>query len=257
MIKTESISMKFGGLYALSDVSFEINKGELFSIIGPNGSGKSTLFNVITGVYMPTTGKVFLQDHEITGLSPHKINHLGLGRTFQNPRLFTDLTVLENVMIPLMVKNGGSLFWELVSSRRKKRITEKLTPIAMNALMVTGLAGKEHFAADKLSYGDQKRLEIARCYSISPDVIMLDEPVAGLNTEERDEINSLIKNINERGITIVLIEHDMKMVMGISDRIMVLNHGSPIAFGTPAEISNDPEVIKAYLGVEETDNEYA
>ncbi len=249
--------MKFGGLYALNEVSFEINKGELFSIIGPNGSGKSTMFNVITGVYTPTAGKVYLHNDEITGFPPYMINRLGLGRTFQNPKLFTDVTVLENIIVPLSVRSGSPLAWELISKRVHKKIHDEMTPIAMNALEVTGLKGKENHAAGMLSYGDQKRLEIARCYATSPDIIMLDEPVAGLNTEERDEMNALIKDINKRGMTIVLIEHDMKMVMGISDRIMVLNHGSPIAFGTPLEISNNPDVIKAYLGVEETDDEYA
>lgn len=249
--------MKFGGLYALNNVSFEIKAGELFSIIGPNGSGKSTMFNVITGVYTPTTGKVYLNNKDITGFAPFKLNRLGLGRTFQNPRLFTGVTVLENVVVPLSVRSRSPLAWELISGRAHKKIFDELTPVALNALEVTGLKNKENYPAGMLSYGDQKRLEIARCYATSPDIIMLDEPVAGLNTDERDEMNALIKNINKRGMTIVLIEHDMKMVMGISDRIMVLNHGSPIAFGAPAEISNNPDVIKAYLGVEETEDEYA
>lgn len=254
MIRMENVSMRFGGLYALNDVSFEINEGELFSIIGPNGSGKSTLFNVITGVYSPSNGNIFLQNQKITGMPPSKLNHIGMARTFQSPRIFNDITVLENVMIPLLAKSNVPLFSEIINKKRQEREYENLKPVALNALEVTGLLDKENQNASKLSYGDQKRLEIARCFAISPKIILLDEPVAGLNKEERESINNLAKSLNETGITILLIEHDMKMVMGISDRIMVLNYGKKVALGNPKEISNNPEVIKAYLGVEESDD---
>lgn len=254
MIKMENVSMKFGGLYALSDVSFEVNEGELFSIIGPNGSGKSTLFNVVTGVYSPSHGNIYLQNHKITGMPPNRLNHVGMARTFQNPRIFKDITVLENVMIPLLARSNVSLFSEIINIKRQKREYDALKPIAINALEVSGLSDKINQDASKLSYGDQKRLEIARCFAVSPKIILLDEPVAGLNSEERESINHLAKSLNEKGITILLIEHDMKMVMGISNRIMVLNYGKKVALGNPKEISNDPEVIKAYLGVEESDD---
>lgn len=247
--------MKFDGLCALNDVSLQINKGELFSIIGPNGSGKSTLFNVITGIYTPTCGNVYMSDTNITGFSPDRLNHLGIARTFQNPRLFTDVTILDNVMVPLLARSKISLFTEILSRRKCEQIYEELRPVALNALDVVGIKAKAESSANMLSYGDQKRIEIARCYAINPQIIMLDEPVAGLNTDERESIRDLVCELNRSGITILLIEHDMKMVMGISSRIMVLNYGTMIALGTPLEVSGNKEVIKAYLGVEDENHE--
>lgn len=257
MIRTEGISMKFGGLKALEDVTFEVKPNELFSIIGPNGSGKSTMFNVITGVYKPVRGKIFLEENEITGFSPNKLNHLGLARTFQNPRLFEEISVLENVMIPLIARTDVPLAFEILSRKAYKNLYRSIHPEAMKALEIVGLQAKSHVSAKMLSYGDQKRLEIARCYASNPKIILLDEPVAGLNQEERQSIKNLIKEMHENGMTIMLIEHDMHMVMGISNRILVLNYGRIIAEGTPQEIGNNQDVISAYLGVEENDDHVA
>ena len=250
ILSVQNVSMRFGGLYALSNVSFEVCEGELFSIIGPNGSGKSTAFNVITGVYKPTEGKVFLMGNDITGKPMHKNSRVGLARTFQSPHLFTDLTALENVMVPLMVRSNVSLMSEILSARQREKNLSQILPTAMKALKITGLDHQADTLAKNLPYGDQKRLEIARCYAVNPSVLMLDEPAAGLNTDERESMVVLAKELNKK-MTIILIEHDMKMVMGISDRIMVLNHGSAIAFGSPKEIAENPEVIKAYLGSED------
>lgn len=250
ILTIQNVSMKFGGLYALNDVSFSVEKGELFSIIGPNGSGKSTMFNVITGVYKPTAGHVSFNDKNITGRPSYKISQMGLARTFQNPHLYTDLTALENVMVSLLARSKVKLAVEIFSPKHQKSNFDQLRPIAMEALEITGLGHQADTLTKNLPYGDQKRLEIARCYAVNPDIILLDEPAAGLNSEERESMISLVKELNKK-MTIVLIEHDMKMVMGISHRIMVLNHGSAIAFGGPAEIAQNPEVIKAYLGSED------
>lgn len=250
LLSVKNISMRFGGLYALNDVSFEVSEGELFSIIGPNGSGKSTAFNVITGVYKPTAGKVFLKGNDITGKPMFKNSRVGVARTFQSPHLFNDLTALENVMVSLLVRSKVPLIAEIFSAGKRKKNFSQIQPIAMEALQITGLAHQANTLAKNLPYGDQKRLEIARCYAAKPDILMLDEPAAGLNTDEREAMVRLAKELNKE-MTIILIEHDMKMVMGISDRIMVLNHGSAIAFGSPKEIAENPEVIKAYLGSED------
>ena len=250
ILSVQNVSMKFGGLYALSNVSFDVNEGELFSVIGPNGSGKSTTFNVVTGVYKPTTGNVYLRGKDITGKPVYKINQSGIARTFQNPHLFTDLTAIENVMVPLLARSKVSLASEIFSSKQQRKNYDHVRPIAMEALKITGLSHQADTLTKNLPYGDQKRLEIARCYAVNPDVMLLDEPAAGLNTDERESMIVLAKELNKK-MTIILIEHDMKMVMGISDRIMVLNHGSTIAFGNPKEIAENPEVIKAYLGSED------
>lgn len=250
ILSIQNVSMKFGGLYALNNVSFNVNQGELFSIIGPNGSGKSTMFNVITGVYKPTAGQVYFSEKCITGKPSFKISQMGLARTFQNPHLYTDLTAIENVMVSLLARSKVPLVAEIFSPNHQKNNFDHVRPIAMKALEITGLSHQAETLTKNLPYGDQKRLEIARCYAVNPDIILLDEPAAGLNSEERESMIVLVKELNKK-MTIILIEHDMKMVMGISHRIMVLNHGSAIAFGGPNEIAENPDVIKAYLGSED------
>jgi branched-chain amino acid transport system ATP-binding protein len=240
--------MNFGGLVALNGVSLELQPGELLSVIGPNGSGKSTLFNVITGIYRPTGGNIYLDNNRITGKSPVQLNQDGIARTFQNIRLFTSMSVFENVMIGAMVRSKVSFFGDLFRSRRMNDPHSEAKVRAMEALELVGIADKADLPATKLSYGDQKRLEIARALATDPKILLLDEPVAGLNADERVEITQLVARLHKGGMPILLIEHDMRMVMEISDRIMVLHYGKFIASGSPAEVANNPKVITAYLG---------
>lgn len=248
MIRADGLTMKFGGLTALNGVSFALRAGELFSVIGPNGSGKSTLFNVITGIYRPTGGQVYLDEKRVTGSSPMVLNRIGVARTFQNIRLFSSMSVLENVLTGSMVRSKVSLLGDLFSFRALSDTHELARKRSWDALDLVGLTDKAHLSATELSYGDQKRLEIARALATDPKLLMLDEPVAGLNAEERVSITELVDRLHKGGMPILLIEHDMRMVMGISDRIMVLQYGKTIALGTPGEVANDPRVIAAYLG---------
>jgi len=251
MIRTDKLTMRFGGLVALDKVSLEVRPDELFSIIGPNGSGKSTLFNVITGIYTPTGGEVYLQNHPVTGFSSTKLSHLGIARTFQNPHLFESMTVFENVLISSLVRSKVSLLAEIFVAKKAHLLFQNAEPLAHRALKLVDLDHKAQVPATMLSYGDQKRLEIARGLAAEPKVLLLDEPVAGLNPDERTAIKELIVDLHKKGLPIMLIEHDMHMVMGISDRVMVLDYGRCIAMGPPQEVAKDPKVITAYLGVEE------
>lgn len=247
--RVENLVMRFGGLVAVNDFSIVLKPGELVGLIGPNGAGKTTVFNMITGSLVPTSGQVVFMDEETTRLPIHLITDRGIARTFQNIRLFVDLTVLENVMVSFHHKIR-TRFWEAMlgmpSYRREEtRIREK----SMEYLQELGLA---HFADEKagaLPYGQQRRLEIARALATSPKLLLLDEPAAGMNPQETMELAQLVRELREKyGLTIFLIEHDMKFVMGLCERIKVLDYGITIAEGTPAEIQNNPEVIKAYLG---------
>ena len=251
MIRVDGVSMRFGGIRALESVSFEVGPQELFSIIGPNGSGKSTLFNVITGVYRPTHGSVFLGDQRISGFATQRISHAGVGRTFQNPRLFAEMTVVENAMVPALTRSKRSVISEILWVRTSGAIAATAREQAYRALEMVGLTAFANTRVEGLSYGDQKRLEIARALAAEPKVLLLDEPVAGLNSEERESVRELIVRLNAGGLPVVLIEHDMRMVMGISHRVLVLNTGVRIALDDPATVSKDPAVIKAYLGDEE------
>jgi len=247
--KLESLVMQFGGLTAVNDFSIEMQPGELVGLIGPNGAGKTTVFNMVTGSLTPTSGSIFWQGQPVTGLPAHRITGLGIARTFQNIRLYKDMTVLENVMVSSHLRIRAR-FWEAMLglptyAREERRIREK----SLDFLQVLGLA---HLAGEKaggLPYGQQRRLEIARALATRPRLLLLDEPAAGMNPQETMELAQLVRKLREKyDLTIFLIEHDMKFVMGLCERIKVLDYGITIAEGTPTEIQNNPEVIKAYLG---------
>ncbi len=248
MIRIEAVTMQFGGIKALDDVSLKVEPGELFSIIGPNGSGKSTLFNVITGVYRPRRGEVFLGDERVTGQSPSRLNRIGIARTFQNIRLFGTMSVLENVTVGAAVRSRVPIWQELLGLRSVEADQEEASATATEALDAVGLGAKASLPALGLPYGDQKRLEIARALATKPRILLLDEPVAGLDPSERTRMAELISSLHGGGLTVLLIEHDMRIVMGISDRVMVLHYGKKIAEGTPTAVQSNPEVVAAYLG---------
>lgn len=251
LLDVQRASRSFGGLKALSEVSLHINKGELIGLIGPNGAGKTTLFNLLTGVYPPSTGKIMLNNESVGGMKPFKINHKGAARTFQNIRLFTAMTVLENVKIAYHQHARHSLFSSMLRLPKHFKGEQEITQKAMDILKIFNLADQSEETAGNLSYGNQRRLEIARALAAGPKLLLLDEPAAGMNPNETRDLMNLIAWIREEfDLTILLIEHDMSLVMGVCNRIYVLDRGILIADGTPVEIRNNPKVIEAYLGQE-------
>jgi branched-chain amino acid transport system ATP-binding protein len=248
LLEVQGVVMAFGGLMALSNLNFKVKRGTIKAIIGPNGAGKTTLFNVITGSFPPTEGKVRFNGQPIEHLKAHSIADRGISRTFQTMELFDNMTVLENVMLGCHTRFRASFMasgFQLPQSRRKEELIQSR---AMKILKFIGIDGKFNEPADSLPLGEQKMLEIGRALASEPELICLDEPAAGLNETETHVASSLIKAINAKGTTVLLVEHDMKVVMNISDEIVVLNYGQRIAEGTPEEIRNNPKVIEAYLG---------
>ncbi len=255
LLEARGVSKRFGGLMAIDKIDFTMEAGQIASIIGPNGAGKTTFFNMISGYYFADQGTITLDGKRLTGRSPEHVAGCGIARTFQNIRLFPGLMVLENVLVGMHRHLSANLAQIVLNTRGMRREEQRAYEEARELLIYTGLEGKEQELAKNLSYGDQRRLELARALAVKPKLLLLDEPTAGMNPRETEEMTTFIRRVrDERNIAILLIEHDMKVVMGISERITVLNYGVKIAEGTPKEIRSHSEVIAAYLG-EETPEE--
>jgi branched-chain amino acid transport system ATP-binding protein len=250
LLRIDAISKSFGGVTAIADLSFEVPESQVYSVIGPNGAGKTTLFNMLCGIYTPDEGSIRFQEREIVGRLPHRVAALGVSRTFQNLQMFFNMSVLDNVKVGCHLRTRTPLWSAALRLPRTRREEHQADAWAREALAFCGLDDYLHSDADALPYGVLKRVEIARALAASPKLLLMDEPAAGLNDTETKEMRVLIRRISEAGITVLLVEHNMGLVMDVSDRILVIDYGSRLAEGTPKEIQNDPAVIQAYLGGE-------
>jgi branched-chain amino acid transport system ATP-binding protein len=251
LLKVSGLTMRFGGLLAVDQVSFDVKRDEVFAIIGPNGAGKTTVFNCVGGFYKPSSGSIVMDDKDITGMPSHKVAREGLVRTFQNVRLFKNLTVLENLLVAQHTQIKTGLLPGLLKTPAYRRSELEAQRAAVQWLDFMGIRDFANREAGNLAYGHQRRLEIARCMITKPRLLMLDEPAAGLNPQEKRDLQKLIDQLRrEFDVAVLLIEHDMSLVMGVSDRILVMEHGKPITTGLPDDVRTDPRVIKAYLGEE-------
>jgi branched-chain amino acid transport system ATP-binding protein len=248
LLEAAAISKRFGGLAALAAVSLTVGRGEIFGLIGPNGAGKSTLFNVLTGLFPPDAGEFTFDGRRLTGMKPHQVAERGIARTFQNIRLFANMSVLENVMVGRHARTRAGVAGAVLRDAATRAEEAAITDRARELLEYTGIAGRAAEPAHSLAYGDQRRLEIARALATEPRLLALDEPAAGMNATETADLKRLLERIRGDGVTLLLIEHDVKLVMGLCDRVAVLDYGRKIAEGAPAAVQRDAAVIEAYLG---------